>query len=233
MELVKKSENKMSFSVEMENVLANAIRRHLSQVAVVAIDEIEIFKNDSALYDETIAHRMGLIPLKTKKQTGELKIKIKKEGMVYSGELKGDAESVYDKIPITLLNKGQELEITATLKSGTGSEHSKFSPGIMFYRNSAEITMDKRFKDEVQNVCPNVEIKEKGNTITILDNGEKEIADVCEGIGQKDHNDVTIKETQNLIIGLESFGQLKVEDMFKKSIEALKKDLAELSKKIK
>ena len=58
-----------------------------------------------------------------------MKLKTKKEGFVYSGELEGDAEVVYDKIPITLLDKGQELEIKATLKAGKGEEHEKFSPG--------------------------------------------------------------------------------------------------------
>jgi len=42
-----------------------------------------------------------------------------------------------DKTPITFLNKGQELEIKATTKMGRGVEHSKFSPGLMFYRNIA------------------------------------------------------------------------------------------------
>ena len=124
MKIIRKKADKLSFSVELEDSLANAIRRYVNQIPVVAVDEIEISKNDSALYDETLAHRIGLIPLKAKKQTGKMKLESKKEGIVYSGELKGDAEVVYDKIPITLLDKGQEFEIKATLKSGKGSEHA-------------------------------------------------------------------------------------------------------------
>ncbi|MBI2057159.1 DNA-directed RNA polymerase subunit D, partial [Candidatus Pacearchaeota archaeon] len=123
MKLIKKKTDKLIFSAEVDNSLANAIRRYISQIPIVAVDEVEISKNDSALYDETLAHRIGLIPLKAKKQTGKIKLDSKKEGIVYSGELKGDAEVVYDKIPITLLDKGQELEIKATLKSGRGFEH--------------------------------------------------------------------------------------------------------------
>jgi len=153
--------------------------------------------------------------------------------MVYSGELKGDAQIVYDKIPITLLDKDQELEITATFKVGNGTEHSKFSPGIMFFRNGVELTMNKKFKEEIQRICPGAEIKEKGDKIVVLDNKEKEISDVCEGIAEKAGEKAEIKETPNLIINLEGFGQMKVEDIFKKSIETLKKDLEEVSKKLK
>ncbi len=233
MEKISKKENKLVFSSDMGSSLINAIRRYVNQIPVVAIDEVEISKNDSALYDETIAHRLGLIPLKSKKQSGEMKLKAKKEGFVYSGELEGSAEVIYDKIPITLLEKGQELEINATLRAGTGNEHSKFSPGLIFFRNESEIKIDKKFKDEIQKNFPEADIKEKDGKIIILDNKEKEIADVCEGIAEKAKEKAEIKEKPTLIISLESFGQISIEDIFKKSIETLKKDLEEVSKKLK
>ena len=233
MEIIKKKADKLSFSAELEDSLANAIRRYVNQIPVVAVDEIEISKNDSALYDETLAHRIGLIPLKAKKQTGKMKLESKKEGIVYSGELKGDAEVVYDKIPITLLDKNQELEIKATLKSGTGSEHAKFSPGLMFFRKSCEIKMDKKFKDKIKEICPNANIKESGNQIIIFDDKEEEISDVCGGIAEKAGEKPEIKENSEMIIKLESFGQISPEAIFEKSIETLRKDLNDVSKKLK
>ena len=143
------------------------------------------------------------------------------------------AEVIYDKIPITLLDKGQKLEITATLKSGRGSEHAKFSPGLIFFRNVVEIKMDKKFKDKIKKICPNANIKESGNQIIILDNGEEEISDVCMGIAEKSGEKPEIKENSELVKKLESFGQISPEAIFEKSIDELRKDLEDVSKKLK
>ncbi len=237
MKLIEKKENQTILTAEINESLANAIRRYLNQIPILAIDEVEISKNDSPLYDETIAHRLGLIPLKMDKSINEkkiakLKLNVKEEGIVYSKELKGTIKLPYELIPITSLNKGQELEIVATAKTGKGKEHSKFSPGLMFYRNILEIILDKKFLEEIKRICPKNEIKEKGDKIIIIDNQKKEICDVCEGICEKVKKKAEIKPTNELIITLESFGQLSVEDIFKKSIEILKKDIAEVSKKI-
>ena len=62
-----KEKQKLSFVTDMSTSLANAIRRSVLEIPVMAIDEVEIVKNDSALYDEIIAHRIGLIPIKTEK----------------------------------------------------------------------------------------------------------------------------------------------------------------------
>ena len=205
MEKINKKDNQIVFISEIEESLANAIRRYLNQIPILAIDEVEISKNDSPLYDETIAHRIGLIPLKMDKLTNEktcvkFKLNEKKEGMVYSGELIGKVGIAYPKIPITSLKKDQELEIIAITKLGKGSDHSKFSPGLMFYRNVSEITMDKKFYDEVKKVCPKIEIKEKGDKIIILDNEKKEVCEVCEGICEKGGEKIEIKPLKQLMI---------------------------------
>jgi DNA-directed RNA polymerase subunit D len=238
MEIINKKNNSIVFKAKIEESLANAIRRYIGEIPVLAVDDVEISKNDSALYDETIAHRIGLIPLKsdkavTEKSTGNLKLSVKAEGAVNSGELKGDVDVVYDNIPITILTKGQELEIAADVKSGKGDEHARFSPGLMFYRNTAEITMDKEFAGEVKRVRPDNEVKEKGDKILVIDDKEKPACDVCEGICERAKKESATEYQDELIINLESFGQMDSKDIFKKSIEVLKKDLADVSKKLK
>lgn len=233
METIKKKENSISFKAEIEESLANSIRRYLNNIPIVAVDEVEISRNDSPLYDETVAHRIGLIPLKQNKKNAKLKLNVKKEGFVYSGEMKGDVDVVYDRIPITLLNKGQEMDLVATTKVGIGKEHSKFSPGLMVYRNVVEINLDKDAAEKIKKVLPKIEMKQKGNSVVIVDDREKEVCDVCEGICEREGKKIEIKPTGELIIYLESFGQLKVEDIFKKSIENLKKDLELVGKNLK
>lgn len=234
MDILEKKENQITFKADIEESLANAIRRYIYQIPVLAVDEVDIMKNDSPLYDETVAHRIGLIPLKTDKYgEGKIKLKTNKEGVVHSGELKGPIKVVYENIPITHLNKGQELEMVASVKAGKGSEHVKFAPGLMFYRNISEITLDKSFLDSVKKLCPEVNVKEKGDKIVISDDATKEVCDVCEGICNEKGKEAEVETKEGLIITLESFGQLGVKDIFKKSIDALKKDLAEISKKVK
>lgn len=237
MKKIEKTENQIVFTADISETLANSIRRYLNQVLVMAVDEVEISRNDSALYDEAVAHRIALIPLKTEKSVneksdGKLKLEVKKEGSAYSRDLKGTPEVVYENIPITTLSEGQELQLVAFVKAGKGSEHSKFSPGLMFYRNISEITLDKEFHDEVKRVFPENEIKEKGNKIVIIDNKKNEILDFCEGVAEKKKKKTEIETKSELVITLESFGQMSPEDMFKKSIEVLKKDLTLVQKGI-
>jgi DNA-directed RNA polymerase alpha subunit len=104
MEKIDQKENQITLKLELEDSLANAIRRYLGQVLILAVDEVEIYKNDSPLYDETIAHRIGLIPLKMDKSVNEktemeMKLSTKGEKTVYSGEFIGGLGVVYDKIP--------------------------------------------------------------------------------------------------------------------------------------
>lgn len=232
METIKKTENKIVFKCEMSESVANAIRRYVHQIPVVAVDEVEISKNDSPLYDETIAHRIGLLPLKQNKKEGTLKLKSGKEGFVYSGEMEGDVKVVYDKIPLTLLSKGQEIELTARTKAGKGADHSKFVPGLVFYRNVFEITLDKEIAERVKQIFPNVEIKVKGNKATIVDDNEREVYDVCDGLAEKEGKEIEVKPTKEIVVSVESFGQMESKEIFTKAIEVLKKDLEDVSKKL-
>ncbi len=67
LDVLKESEHKIVFLTEGISIeMINAIRRILlTEIPVMAIDEIIILKNDSPLYDEILSHRLGLIPLKT------------------------------------------------------------------------------------------------------------------------------------------------------------------------
>jgi DNA-directed RNA polymerase subunit D len=233
MKILKKQDDKIVLKAKMSESLANAIRRGVFEIPTNAINEVDISKNDSALYDETVAHRIGLIPLKYQKGEHKIKLKAKGQGYVYSGEIKGDVEVVFDKMPITLLKEGQEIEIKGITKEGIGKEHSKFLPGIIFYRAVSEISFDKSVVDKVKENFPDLKINERGNKASLIDEQEKSCLDFVQGICEKEKKEFEIKDTDEIIMIVESFGQLKVDDILKKSIDILKKELVEVSKKAK
>ncbi len=238
MELVNKKENQITFKTEISESLANSIRRYVSHILTLAVDEIEISKNDSPLYDETIAHRIGLIPLKTNKTiNGKIEINFdldsQKEGFVYSGEMvssEKNAEVVYDKMPITILPKGHELKLKATAKAGIGREHSKFSPGMIFYREIFNVKLNGNCPLELIDICPKKVFEEKNNKVVVKDSQK---CDFCEECLIKFNDKIKIEPTKEVLITVESFGQIPPKEIFKKSIENLKKDLSDISKKIK
>jgi DNA-directed RNA polymerase subunit D len=238
MKIIDKKNNQITFSVEIDESLANAIRRYVDEIPIMAIDEVEISMNDSPLYDETIAHRMGLIPLKNdKKSSGKdepIKLITKKEGIVYSEDLDGKIKPVYDKIPITVLKKGQEIEILATARAGKGNEHVKFSPGLMFYRNLMKIKIDKDCPKEIVNACPKGVLKLDNGKISVVDENKCDMCEECiEACRKMGKSSIELIPTGELVITVESFGQIDEEDIFKRAIELLKEDLKEAEKKLK
>lgn len=155
--LIEKKENVVSFVIKgINSVIANTIRRSiLTNVPTMAIDEVNFLKNDSALYDEMISHRLGLVPLRTDlksynlleectcKGQGcpkcQLNLTLKAKGpcTVYSENLVSadpEVKPTFDKIPITVLTDGQKLEIEAVARLGVGRTHAKHIPGVVYYK---------------------------------------------------------------------------------------------------
>jgi len=62
-----KKGNQFQFSIaDTTTAFANALRRGIvNETPTMAIHRVEFRKNSSTLYDEMVAHRLGLIPLKT------------------------------------------------------------------------------------------------------------------------------------------------------------------------
>lgn len=235
MELIEKTTEKITFTGEIEIGLANAIRRSVNEIPVLAIDEADIYKNDSVLYDEIIAHRLGLIPLKNQKmKEGEfiemkLKVKIKGEGVsVLSGEL-GD-QVVYPDMPIVILNEGQELELVARAKSGKGINHAKFSPGLLYYKHLAKIKLSGEGEKQTELVTLYPEVFEMyGEKIKVKNAAAFDL-------DQEDMNEypgVSVEFDDNLAVTIESWGQMDVKDVFIEACKALKGNLSEVSKAIK
>ena len=95
------------------------------------------------MFDEYIAHRVGLVPLVTPgkgyDEKDEILFSLAAEGpvTVYSKDLKSSEKSVKvanEKIPIMKLAQGQTLRLDGKAILGTGSKSSKFQPGLITYK---------------------------------------------------------------------------------------------------
>ena len=154
LEIISKDDKKMSVKLKgFPLQYANALRRVcLNGVPVFAIDTVDILENSSVMPDEGLAHRLGLIPLKTdlerfnepsncdcKSETGCSNCKVMlvldsgdsdETKTILSEELTSEDESVKpisDKIPIVQLAPGQRVKIECYARLGRGSEHAKWN----------------------------------------------------------------------------------------------------------
>lgn len=212
-----KEKQKLSFVTDMSTSLANAIRRSVLEIPIMAIDEVEIMKNDSALYDEIVAHRLGLIPIKTTANK-ETKFKLNEKGpkTVYSSDLSPSIGTDY-KLPITILDNEQEIELVATARLGQGIDHIKYSPGLIYYKHDID-----------EDVLDFVNINEDGK----IEFDEEELK--ASKLSEEQINKIKkAKDSKELIFNVESWKQIEVKEIFSKAIEALNKNLDELNKSVK
>ena len=153
-EIINKDEKRIS--VKLKGVplqYANALRRIcLNGVPVFAIDTVDIVENSSVIPDEGIAHRLGLIPLKTdiarfnepakcscNSETGcsNCRIMLVLDSgdsdvtrTILSNELISEDETIKpisDNIPIVQLAPGQRVKVECYARLGRGTEHAKWN----------------------------------------------------------------------------------------------------------
>lgn len=145
-----KENNEKVFKFELDGVdsgFANALRRTaMSRVECFAIDKVTFYENTSAMFDEYVAHRIGLVPLtSTGKHTADEEVLFTCEAQgpctVYSKDLKSSDKEVKVAnagIPIIKLADGQSLRIEAKAVLGSGYRHAKFQPGLASFEESGE-----------------------------------------------------------------------------------------------
>jgi DNA-directed RNA polymerase subunit D len=132
---------------EATNSYANALRRiAMEHVKTFAIDKVTFYENTSAMFDEYIAHRIGLVPILTPKGYGdkeEILFTLDATGpkTVYSKELAASDKEVKvanENIPIIKLAAEQRLRLDGKAVLGIGATHAKFQPGLVTYDQTGE-----------------------------------------------------------------------------------------------
>lgn len=232
---------KVTFTLSgVTTAYANTLRRlMLGEVPTMAVEEVTIDKNDSVLYDEIIAHRLGLVVLKTDldsyvmtsvckcKGAGcpqcQLKLSLKAEGprVVYAKDLVSKDPSVVPVYPDTIIVKlldGQQLQLEATAILGTGKEHAKWSPGLVWYTNEAVIKVNNKHKDfaEFKKQYPPQVFDKKGEIDASLIN-TPQLVDACVDVNPEIVNITFNKDSFEFSV--ESFGALKPKDIVERALE--------------
>jgi DNA-directed RNA polymerase subunit D len=123
---------------------ANALRRiMMTEIPISAIDEVSITENNSALQDELLAHRLGLIPVKGE---GSLTLKVSGPLTVMSANMQpteGNVSIENMEIPIVELLENQRLDLTCKTATGMGKEHAKWQAAVVSYeyKNPSKIKL--------------------------------------------------------------------------------------------
>ncbi|MGC9047433.1 MAG: DNA-directed RNA polymerase subunit D [Caldisphaera sp.] len=159
LDIIEANSNRITIYLEGFPIsFGNALRRlALSDVPTMAVDYVYFYDNDTSIYDEIIAHRLGLLVLKSDEAIHKYKLleecKDKNETDVscyvqvsLEKELEGDNVSgiyikasdlkfsdenikpAYPDTPIIYLAPGQRIHLVGFARLGRGKEHGKWSP---------------------------------------------------------------------------------------------------------
>jgi len=128
------------FEIKAPMSFSNALRRiMISEVPTYAIENVYIYENTSSMYDELLAHRLGLIPIKGKPVSSDevITFVLSKEGpcTVYSGDLTSEVgEVVFKNIPLVKLKEGQKINLECEALVNIGKAHAKWQPCNCTYK---------------------------------------------------------------------------------------------------
>ncbi len=250
-----KKQGRIAFLLKgSDPAFANTVRRLImDEVPTMAIDSVQFRQNSSALYDEMIAHRLGLIPLTTDLSSYTLKdacscngegcakcqltltLKVKGPATVYAKDLQSKdpkVKPVYPEMVLIKLLKGQEIELEATAILGKGKEHVKWSPGHVWYKYKPVIDIKKNPEnaEEIARRCPVDVYDVKNGKLSI--NKDNYLA--CTLCGEcAELGDIKLDESdEDFVFFVESFGQLSCTQMVQTAIGLFESELDSLQKTV-
>jgi DNA-directed RNA polymerase subunit D len=245
-----KTDNELVFIIrDADFTFVNAIRRIcMMEVPKIAIEDVHIVKNDSAMFDEVLAHRLGLTPLISDSESVEslllpedcdcdetcprctvsLVLKKKGPGVVYSKDLTSEdpkIKPVYDTIPLLKLKEDQEVELEASAQLGIGMDHAKWEPTTACaYKYYPEITVHENC-DECQKcveACPRgvLEFDQKTKKVNVVDIENCSMCKSCVRVCETGAIDIGYQEG-NFIFRIETDGSVPPEEVLIKACDVL------------
>ena len=233
----------------------NSLRRvMLSELPKLAVNDVVIYDNTSALFDEIIAHRLGLISIPTDLNlitfrdkcvckgkgcpncTVRYTLSKEGEGTVYSGDLQPAEKSwtiTESNIPIVELYGDQRLILEVEAVLGRGRDHAKWQ-GVQAptYRMGTIIEFDKKRINDVKEFLekiPNDLVEIKGNNLILKDINKLPVLESY--IDKEEIDYITIKkDPTNLIFSLETDGSFTAKVAILESAKILEEKYEEIRK---
>jgi len=264
-QILEKTDDYMRFIIKGVNVpFMNALRRiMLAEVPSMAIADVIIIENSSMLHDEILAHRMGLIPLKTdldsynlpeecscKSEFGcnlcRLALTLEVEATedvktVYSIDLKSenpDITPVSDKIPIVKLAPEQKIKLEAYARLGKGKDHAKWQPVSMCtYKYLPQIKIDAERCNacaDCVKLCPAKVLVDMEEGIKTQNVIECTLCMDCVDACPQDPPAIEISwDKDAFVFNIESTGALPVERIMLEALNILDKKIEDFRKQLK
>ena len=238
---------------ETDPAFANSLRRiMISNVPTMAVQWADIHENNSALFDEVLSHRLGLMPIRydpkkfvpteecTCKGKGcpacQVVFVLDKKGpaLVVSGDLVSTDKKVAPtdpKIIIVELLEGQSVKLEAVARLGIGKAHAKHQAANASFQYYPVITA-KGSKTDMQNAiraCPKGVLALKGTKIVLKDPAK---CDLCRSCMEHAKEVELLGDENRIIFKLESISGLEPEYIVSKAAETLQGMAEEFNKKI-
>ncbi len=249
--VIERNDRRLRFIMEGATPqLANALRRiAMMEVPVLAIDSVDFYANDTAMYDEVAAHRLGMVPLWFDPKTFRSKEDCDCEGKgcsncemvfvidkagpmtVYSKDMKSadakTAKPLINDIPIIELTKDEKFKAEATARMGTGVEHAKWQAAKAWYMGWPTV-VDREGKVLVEPCDEHALMMEGSGVLPAKAYGDGKCKVRGEiGQGAKIRND-----SSKIVFTIESISGLKAEEILAKSIEILRDKAKEFGKQV-
>lgn len=263
-EIIEMTDTKAKFIMkDASPAIANALRRTLlTDIPKMAIDKVEFhlgpimvdgkeYESITPLFDEIIAHRLGMVPVPT-----DLTLFGMQKDCVCGGEgcpsctimyslnrigpctmLSGDMLPLGDQtlkvkdefIPIVELADGQAVLIYAIATMGTAKQHVKWQAAFgVSYRYMPSVTVKKQCGEEclkVAGMCPSRVFAVEGNKLVVKNAMDCTMCMTCVEVAEEGAIEVKGDE-KNLIFNFETDGSLTAEQAMNKAIEIISNEMA-------
>ena len=269
--MLEEMENRAKFLItEGSPEKVNALRRALMMdVPKLAIDDVEFhlgssvdaegneYESISPVFDEIVAHRLGLVPIPTDLDLfgfrdqcscgGEgcpnctIYFSLEKRGPceVYSGDLNCLGDSKFQPkdqlIPIVRLGERQGILAYAIAELGTGRKHAKWQPthGVG-YKYYPTVTIDRSKCDNggtCIEICPKGVMKFKDQKVQVVDNDACVLCEDCVKVCRADAIKVKWSEDK-FIFEFETDGSLSARVALIAALESLERSFDEFRENI-